>query len=153
MPSGVVSSVQGSDNGAQAGAETDQVIGPRAVVAGHGQFAAGLASAVQQISGKGNALIAISNTGLGAADIESAIASAIDRSGSRVVFTDLPAGSCTIAVRRLQRVRPEIVLVTGVNLATALEYVFRSPDESAVSAATAAAEKGRATLLVQGGNV
>jgi PTS system N-acetylgalactosamine-specific IIA component len=137
----------------QADTEADQVSGPRAVVAGHGQFAAGLASAVQQIAGKGDALIAISNTGLGAADIESLIAAAIDRSGSRVVFTDLPAGSCTIAVRRLQRVRPDIVLVTGVNLATALEYVFRSPDESAVSAATAAAEKGRATLLVHGGHV
>ena len=125
--------------------------GPRAVIAAHGSFAAGLASAVEQIAGKGEALTAVSNTGLGAGDIETAIAKALDDSGSSVVFTDLPAGSCTIAARRLQRVRPGLVLVTGVNLATALEYVFRADNEPAADAARAAAEKGRATLIVHGG--
>ena len=134
-----------------AAAETDQVTGPRAVVAGHGAFAVGITSAVQQIAGKGDSLTPVSNTGLGAADIESAIARAIDASGATVIFTDLPAGSCTIAARRLLRTRPDLVLVTGVNLATALEYVFRSSDEPPVDAAKAAAEKGRATLLVFGG--
>jgi PTS system N-acetylgalactosamine-specific IIA component len=121
---------------------------PRAVVAGHGSFAAGLTSAVEQISGKGDALIAVSNSGLSTADIEVAIARAVDENGSGVVFTDLPAGSCTMAARRLQRARPGLVLVTGVNLATALEFVFRPAGESPLDAATAAAEKGRATLVV-----
>jgi PTS system N-acetylgalactosamine-specific IIA component len=109
---------------------------PRAVVAGHGSFAAGLTSAVEQISGKGDALIAVSNSGLSTADIEVAIARAVDENGSGVVFTDLPAGSCTMAARRLQRARP------------GLEFVFRPAGESPLDAATAAAEKGRATLVV-----
>lgn len=125
--------------------------GPRAVIAGHGAFAAGLTSAVQQIAGKGDALTAVSNTGLSGADIEAAIAAALNASGATVVFTDLPAGSCTIAARRLQRARPGLVIVTGVNLATALEFVFRTPGERAVDSAKAAAEKGRATLLVHEG--
>jgi PTS system N-acetylgalactosamine-specific IIA component len=127
------------------------MIGPRAVIAGHAAFAAGLASAVEQISGRGDALTPVSGAGLGPADIELALARALDESGSSVIFTDLPAGSCTIAARRLQRARPGLVLVTGVNLGTALEFVFRSPDESSVEAARAAAEKGRATLVVHGG--
>ena len=33
---------------------------PRAIVAGHGEFAAGLVSAVEQITGRGEQLIAVS---------------------------------------------------------------------------------------------
>lgn len=120
----------------------------RAVIAGHGEFAAGLVSAVQQISGKGDTFVAVSNAGLSGTDIESTIVRALDASGARVLFTDLPAGSCTMSARRLQRSREGLVVVTGVNLATALEFAFRSPDESVAEAAAAAAEKGRATLMV-----
>lgn len=130
--------------------DPDVVVGPHAVVAGHGAFAAGLTSAVEQIAGRGAALTAVSNSGLSSADIESAIAQAVDASGSGVIFTDLPAGSCTMAARRLQRARPGLVLVTGVNLATALEFVFRPGDEAPLEAARAAAEKGKATLVVHG---
>lgn len=124
------------------------VASPRAVIAAHGDFAAGLVSAVQQIAGKGNVFAAVSNAGLSAADIESTIAQQLDATGATVVFTDLPAGSCTMSARRLQRARPGLVLVTGVNLATALEFAFRPDDESSVDAANAAAEKGRATITV-----
>jgi PTS system N-acetylgalactosamine-specific IIA component len=69
-----------------------------------------------------------------------------------VVFTDLPAGSCTLAARRLQRERPDLVLVTGANLATLLDFVFSaeeaSDEDAAAHAATHAAEKGRAALAV-----
>lgn len=123
---------------------------PRAVIAGHGDFAAGLVSAVQQIAGKGSVFATVSNAGLSGADIESVIAQTLDATGASVLFTDLPAGSCTMSARRLQRTRPGLVLVTGVNLATALEFAFRPTDESNLDAATAAAEKGRATLRVHG---
>ncbi len=122
----------------------------RAVIAGHADFAAGLISAVQQIAGRGDTFVAVSNAGLSGADIESAIGQALDLSKAAVLFTDLPAGSCTMSARRLQRARPGLVVVTGVNLATALEFAFRAPNESAAQAAHAAAEKGRATLVVHG---
>ncbi|MEP6766636.1 MAG: hypothetical protein ABJB66_20135 [Gemmatimonadaceae bacterium] len=131
----------------------NELAGRRAVVAGHAAFATGLVSAVQQISGMGAALSPVTSIGLAGGDIASMLEDALDALGTSVIFTDLPAGSCTIAARRLQRVRPELVLVTGVNLATVLEFVFRSSSETPLEAATAAAEKGRATLLVHGGNV
>lgn len=122
----------------------------RAVIAGHGSFSEGLVTAVQQIAGKGDTFVAVSNAGLSGADIESVIVAALDESGASVLFTDLPAGSCTMSARRLQRSRPGLVVVTGVNLATALEFAFRSAEETASEAASAAAEKGRATLMVYG---
>jgi PTS system N-acetylgalactosamine-specific IIA component len=130
----------GSSNGAPAG---------RAIVAGHGDFAAGVVSAVAQITGRGDVFVALSNRGLGADDIERAMRAQADASGVRVVFTDLPAGSCTIAARRLQRERPDLVLVTGANLATLLDFVFHA-DAPPAEAARHAAEKGRASLAVVG---
>ncbi|MFL5577113.1 MAG: PTS sugar transporter subunit IIA [Gemmatimonadaceae bacterium] len=121
----------------------------RAIVAGHGEFAVGVVSAVAQITGRGDVFVPLSNRGLGADDIERAMREQADAFGARVVFTDLPAGSCTIAARRLQRDRPDLVLVTGANLATLLDFVFHA-DAPPAQAAQHAAEKGRASLAVVG---
>lgn len=131
-----------------------------AVVAGHGRFADGLISAVEQITGRGAAFVAVSNTGLVPAELEKRVELALDQTGTRLVFTDLPAGSCTMATRRLQRVRSDVVLVTGANVCVLMEFLFSAEAALAASAdgvvdvaalATAAAEKARQTLVVTGG--
>jgi N-acetylgalactosamine PTS system EIIA component len=122
----------------------------RALVAGHGDFAAGLVSAVGQITGRGDAFVTLSNRDMSAADVERAMREQVDARGLDVIFTDLPAGSCTMAARRLQRERPGVVLVTGTNLAALLDFVFHT-DVPAGEAAQHAAEKGRASLVVTGG--
>jgi len=123
---------------------------PRAIVAGHGDFPGGLVNAVEQISGRGNLFLAVTNNGLGAADIESVLTEKTASGRISVIFTDLPAGSATLAVRRMMRSNPDIVLVTGTNLATLLEFAFQS-DLDPQSAARNAAEKGRAALCTFGG--
>lgn len=123
---------------------------PRAIIAGHGSFADGLVSAVEQISGCGGVFLAISNSGLSGADIEAHFRTAATAAGIRVFFTDLPGGSATLAVRRLMRLDPEIVLVTAANLATMLEFVFQA-DADPREAAKRSADKGRAALVAYGG--
>lgn len=121
----------------------------RAVVAGHGDFAAGLVSAVAQITGRDDVFAALSNRGLSGAEIEGAMRAALAAAETSVIFTDLPAGSCTLAARRIQRERADVVLVAGANVATLLDFVFDS-SPSAEDAARQAAERGRAALLVIG---
>ncbi|MEO8194565.1 MAG: hypothetical protein ABI681_12010 [Gemmatimonadales bacterium] len=123
---------------------------PRAIVAGHGSFPDGLVSAVHQISGRGEVFLAISNSGLSGGDIESRLQAEATESGIRVFFTDLPGGSATLAVRRMMRLDPELVLVTGTNLATLLDFVFQ-PAADPREAARLAADKGRAALCAYGG--
>ncbi len=123
---------------------------PRALVAGHGDFATGLISAVGQITGRADVFLALSNRDMSAADVENAMRNHVQSLGLTVIFTDLPAGSCTMAARRLQRERPAIVLVTGTNLATLLDFVFHT-DVPAIEAAQHAADKGRASLVATGG--
>ena len=118
----------------------------RAIVVGHGEFSAGLASAVQQITGMGDRFICLSNTGMAPGEIEQSLRSHL-KDGVTVIFTDLPAGSATIAARRVARDTPDLVLVSGVNLATLLDFVC-STAPSPAEAAKGAAERGRASLVV-----
>lgn len=121
----------------------------RAVVAGHGDLAAGFVSAVAQITGRGECLHALSNRGLGSTELEGALRAALDVTGAGVVFTDLPAGSVTRAACRVARERPGLVVVAGVNLAVLLDFVFRTDEEA--DAADAAVRKGHEALFVVGG--
>ena len=121
----------------------------RAIVVGHGEFAGGLVSAVGQICGMADKLVVMSMMGMTPEDIESAIRDQLSTTGARVIFTDLPAGSATIAARRIVRDEPGLVLVSGVNLATLLDFVFNT-SVPPTEAARAAAERGKASLIVVG---
>jgi len=129
----------------QSGAPT----APRAIVAGHGEFAAGLVSAVQQITGRGGQLIPIAVHQLSVEDIEDLLRRRMIEHGVRVIFTDLQAGSCTMASRRILRGMDDAVLVAGANLPTLLDFVF-SELRPAPEAARHAAERGRAAIVVHG---
>ena len=125
---------------------------PRAIVAGHGEFAAGLVSAVQQITGRGGQLIPVAVHQLSVEDIEDLLRRRMIEHGVRVIFTDLQAGSCTMASRRILRGMDDAVLVAGANLPTLLDFVF-SESRSAPEAARHAAERGRAAIAVHGATV
>lgn len=131
----------------------DEMVGgsdmPRAIVVGHGEFAGGLVSAVGQICGLADKLVVLSMMGKTPEDIEGSIREQIARTGARVIFTDLPAGSATLAARRIVKEDPGVVLVSGVNLATLLDFVFNT-SVPPTEAARAAAERGKASLIVVG---
>jgi PTS system N-acetylgalactosamine-specific IIA component len=123
----------------------------RALVAGHGDFAAGLVSAVQQITGRGDVFRAISARDLSGADLEALIRRTIEETGARVVFTDLQAGSCTMAARRVLRDRQDVLFIAGANLPMLLDFALSSEPEP-VDAARHAMERGKAAIsTVSGG--
>ncbi len=119
---------------------------PVSIVLAHGELAAGLVSAVEQITGMGDRFVAMSNTGMSGAELELKLRALVEELGAKVVFTDLPAGSCNIAAFRLLRDR-EVIVVSGVNLPTLLHFVTH-PQLSPEVAATEAVERGSPTLRV-----
>ena len=119
----------------------------RALLIGHGEFADGLLSAVGQICGMREVIVGMTMLGLTPEAIESALREKLTETGASVIFTDLPAGSATIAARRIVKDDPSIVLVSGVNLATLLDFVFNATGTPA-DAARSAAERGKASLIV-----
>lgn len=127
--------------------DSSPAVTPRALVIGHGGFAAGLISGVEQITGRGSLLVGISNGGMTPEEMQATVERYIDE-GITVVFTDLPAGSATICARRVTAGRPGVVVVSGVNLPALLDFVCNSlpPAESAERAA----ERGREMLTILG---
>ena len=95
----------------------------KGVVVGHGTLAAALVDAVQCIAGADTGLVAISNTDCDRGTLEAKILEAVGE-GPALVFIDMPSGSCLVAaMRRLEGIAGTRV-VTGVNLAMLLEFVF-----------------------------
>jgi N-acetylgalactosamine PTS system EIIA component len=118
---------------------------PPAIVLGHGTLAEGLVSAVERIAGRGARLLALSNDGLSGPELVARLREVMASSGARVVFTDLPAGSCNTAALRAVHEREGAVLVMGANLPALLHFAMHD-ELSDADAARAAAAKGGAAL-------
>jgi PTS system N-acetylgalactosamine-specific IIA component len=123
---------------------------PMAIIAAHGDLAAGFVTAVQQITGRGDLFVPLTNAGLGAVDIERAILDLVDSRKIRVIFTDLPAGSCTIAARRVLAARPDVVLVTGTSLPLLLDFMSHEELPPAEAATHAVDRAVRSLMAVPG---
>jgi mannose PTS system EIIA component len=116
----------------------------RGVVVCHGAMASALVQAAEQISGVDAALIPVSNTGCDRDALEERVLAAVDRHPA-LVFVDLASGSCLFAVLKRLRAEPSVRVVTGVNLAMLVDFVFHrslSPE----AAASRAAVTGQASI-------
>jgi mannose/fructose-specific phosphotransferase system component IIA len=99
----------------------------KGVVVGHAGLAAALIAAVEQISGSDSGLVAISNADCDRGTLEERIVGAATP-GPSLVFIDMPSGSCHFAAMRRIQSMPDVRVVTGVNLAMLLEFVFHRTD-------------------------
>jgi mannose/fructose-specific phosphotransferase system component IIA len=109
------------------------------VVVCHGALAGALVQAAEQISGVSGALIPVSNTGCDRDTLEERVLAAVNARAA-VVFVDLASGSCLFAVLKRLRSEQSVKVVTGVNLAMLVDFVFHrglSPAEAAIRAAAA----------------
>ncbi len=116
------------------------------VVVCHGSVAAALVDAVEQISGLTGALVPVTNTGCDRNSLEERIVAAVG-DGPAVVFVDMASGSCLIATLRRLRERTDVRVVTGVNLAMLVDFVFHRSLPPADAADHAASSGGRAIRI------
>jgi mannose/fructose-specific phosphotransferase system component IIA len=116
------------------------------VVVCHGTLAGALVQAAEQISGLPGTLVPVSNTGCDRDTLEQRVLTAV---GGRpaVVFVDLASGSCTFAVLKRLRGEPSVKVVTGVNLAMLVDFVFHR-SLSPVDAATRAVAAGEKSIRI-----
>ena len=111
----------------------------RGVVVCHGALAGALVEAAESISGVKGALLPVSNSGCDRDALEERVAQAVDRRPT-IVFVDLASCSCLFAVLHRLRAKPDVRVVTGVNLAMLVDFVFHrtlSPEDAAARAVAA----------------
>lgn len=112
----------------------------RGVVVAHGTIAGSLVAAAEEISGIRGALTAVSNSGCDRASLEKRVQDAI-ADQQAIIFVDLPSGSCLFAAKKQFTDRNTVRVVTGVNLAMLLEFLFHR-SEPLEAVAHRAAESG-----------
>ena len=111
----------------------------RGVVVCHGALAGALVDAVERITGLRGLLVPVSNADCDRGGLEERISAAIGGQPA-VVFVDMPSGSCLIAALHRLRDQHGIRIVTGVNLAMLVDFVFHPgglPAEAADRAVSA----------------
>lgn len=114
----------------------------RGVVVCHAKLAGALIEAAEQITGVRDALVPVSNTDCDRGTLEENVAKAVNGAPA-VVFVDLASGSCLFAV--LNRLREsDVRIVTGVNLAMLVDFLFHRSLPAAEAATRAAAAGGKA---------
>ena len=118
----------------------------RGVVVCHGRLAGALVEAAEAISGVTGALAPVSNSGCDRDLLEQRVAEAVDGRSS-VVFVDLASGSCLFAVLNRLRAIPGVRVVTGVNLAMLVDFVFHR-DLTADAAAERAVAAGTKAIRI-----
>ena len=118
----------------------------RGVVVCHGRLAGALVEAAESISGVSGALVPVSNSGCDRDLLEQRVADAVD-GRTAVVFVDLASGSCLFAVLKRLRAIPGVRVVTGVNLAMLMDFVFHR-DLTADAAAERAAAAGNKAIRI-----
>lgn len=116
----------------------------RGVVVGHGNLSAALVAAAEEISGIRGSLVAVTNSGADRTALEERVVQAVG-DGSAIIFVDMPSGSCLIAAMRRLSSRPDVKVVTGVNLVMLVEFLFHRGDPVTV-AAHRAAETGARSI-------
>ena len=116
----------------------------RGVVVCHGGLASALVEAVEQITGLRGRLVPVTNTDCDRDGLEQRIADTIGGAPA-VVFVDMPSGSCLFAALHRLRSEPHVRVVTGVNLAMLIDFVFH-PDELPSEAAARAVATGERAI-------
>lgn len=115
----------------------------RGVVVAHAGLAKAMVDAAEEISGLRGVLVPVSNTGCDRGALEERVTAAVGAEPA-VVFVDLAAGSCLLAVLRRLRDREDVRIVTGVNLAMLVDFLFHRTLSPAEAAAHAASSGGSA---------
>ena len=118
----------------------------RGVVVCHGSMAGALVQAASQISGVEDALVPVSNSGCDRDTLEQRVLEAVDHQPA-VVFVDLASGSCLFAVLKRLKAVDNVKVVTGVNLAMLVDFVFHR-SLSPADAASRAASTGQASIRI-----
>jgi mannose/fructose-specific phosphotransferase system component IIA len=121
-----------------------------ALLVTHADLSSSLLRAAAQIVGPVEGVEAVSNTGLSKAELEAEIARRVERwEGGGLVLTDFWGGSCTICGLSATRGRGEIVVVTGINLPTLLDYLHNRDRLATLELAERLQKKGQESIRLQ----
>ena len=116
----------------------------------HADLSAALLRAAERVYGKIDGVESLSNEGLSRDQLEDSIAQRVSSwSEGGLVLTDFWGGSCHICGVSAARGRGEVVIVTGLNLPTLIDYLHNRDQFGVVDLAERLRLKGQESFHVQ----
>jgi mannose/fructose-specific phosphotransferase system component IIA len=118
----------------------------------HADLSAALLRAAEQVTGPIEGVETLSNAGLSRDQLEREIAKHVERwVAGGLVFADFWGGSCHLCGASVARGRGEVVVVTGLNLPTLVDYVHNREKYGVVELAERLQKKGQESIRLQRG--
>ena len=122
------------------------------VIVAHGRLGECLMEAVQGIVGTQQGWVTVSNTDLGLSELRQSVGRAVDGLSSThdvVLLSDMPGGSCHHACREIVGERPELRLLSGLNLMMLLEFFVKRDRHGLDELLGLVRERGRDSVRMQ----
>lgn len=122
------------------------------VIVAHGRLGECLMEAVQGIVGTQQGWAAVSNTDLGLKDLRESVERAVDGLSAThdvVLLSDMPGGSCHHACREVMGERPDLRLLSGLNLMMLLEFFVKRERHGLDELLGLVRERGRESVRTQ----
>ena len=122
------------------------------VIVAHGRLGQCLMEAVQGIVGTQQCWVAVSNTDLGLSELRQSVDRAIDGLSPThdvILLSDMPGGSCHHACREIVAERPELRLLSGLNLMMLLEFFVKRERHGLDELLGLVQERGRDSVRTQ----
>ena len=118
----------------------------------HADLSAALLRAAESVVGPIEGVDTLSNTGLSRDALEDEIARRVERwEEGGLVLTDFWGGSCHVCGASAARGRGEVVIVTGINLPTLLDFLHNREGYGVVELAERLKKKGQESIRLQRG--
>ncbi|MCX7994395.1 MAG: PTS mannose transporter subunit IIAB [candidate division WOR-3 bacterium] len=124
----------------------------KGIIIGHGDFARALLSTAEKIMGKQNMVEVFSNENLSCGLLTETLKKSLNADDyEKIIFVDLPGGSCAISCLNLLKEYKNLKILCGVNLPMLLEFFLLRDKYKSDELIPILIKKARDNILTLGG--
>lgn len=127
----------------------------RGIIAGHGNFARAMLETVEGILGRQRDVVVLSNANISCDSLCEKIKESMKDAKEKIIFVDLPGGSCAIACMNLMKKDKNMYILCGVNLPMLMEFFLLREKYSASELVSLLIKKAKENIIqleVKNGN-
>ncbi|MEO0155543.1 MAG: PTS mannose transporter subunit IIAB [candidate division WOR-3 bacterium] len=126
----------------------------KGIIIGHGNFSQALLNTVEKILGKQDMVDVISNESLSCESLTEILKKLINSdSQEKIIFVDLPGGSCAISCLNVLKENKNLKILCGINLPMLLEFFLLREKYNVDELVPILLKKAKENIITLGGNI
>ncbi len=126
----------------------------KGIIIGHGNFGQALLNTIEKILGKQEMVEVISNDNLSCESLTEILKKSINIDNQeKIIFVDLPGGSCAISCLNVLKENKNLKILCGINLPMLLEFFLLREKYKANELVPVLLKKAKDNIIILGGNI